>query len=410
MSTAHPAPAAKNIFTAEFLADPYPVYASLCAEGPIHRIQLGVPRWILVRYAECFTFLRDPRLSSMGRARVYLSALPDDARGQFAELQRALDRWMLFLDAPEHSRLRKLLNKGFAPPVVQALRGQIEAMVDEMLDSEALVASKEIDLVGDFAYPLPVRVIAQMLGVPSTRHREFTEWTNSIALFFGSPLTNASAQRTQESVIGLTSFFRNVVMERRLHRGTDLVSLLIDIEEEGHTLTDDELYAQCVLLLFAGHETTRNLIASGMYTLLRNAEAMSDLRVHPEIVRTAVEELLRYESPLQYVSRVAKEDTKIADTNIPAGESVLFLLAAANRDPRKFEDPDHLNLRRVKNDHLAFGAGAHFCIGNLLARLEAQVAILKLLQRFPNMRLTDKTPEWAPNFAIRGLKSLKVAV
>jgi pimeloyl-[acyl-carrier protein] synthase len=178
----------------------------------------------------------------------------------------------------------------------------------------------------------------------------------------------------------------------------------------GEALTEEELYAQCVMLLFGGHETTRNLIGNGMYTLLKNPQAMTEIRDNPEIIRTAVEELLRYESPVQFISRVAKEEIEVADVHIQAGENIMFLLGAANRDPRQFEGPDRLNLRRLKNDHLSFGAGVHFCIGNLLARLEGQVAILKLLQKFPRMRLTVERPEWAPNFAIRGLKTLSVAV
>lgn len=403
-------PAAKDIISPEFLENPYFVYADLCAEAAIHRINLNGPRWALVRYAECFTFLRDPRLSSAGRVRLLLSRLLPETRSSFAELERALEMWMLLLDAPEHTRLRKLMNKGFSPAIVEALRTQVEAIVDEMLDLELAGGAKRIDIVRDVAYPLPVTVIAQMLGVPTSRHQEFIDWTNAIAVFLGSPVTNETAGAAQKAVLALTDFFREIVADRRRHRGSDLVSLLIDIEEEGHVLTEEELYAQCVMLLFGGHETTRNLIGNGMYTLLTHTEQMADLRRNPEIIRTAVEELLRYESPVQFVSRLANEELEIAGVRIQAGDSVLFVLPAANRDPRKFEDPDRLNLKRLRNDHLAFGAGAHFCIGNQLARLEGQVAILKLLQRFPAMRLASKAPEWVPNFSIRGLKSLMVEV
>jgi len=401
---------AKDILNPEFFQNPYRIYEDLREEAAIQRINLGGPRWALVRYAECFTFLRDERLSQVGRIRFLLSRLPAETRSNFAELVHLLEMWMLFLDAPEHARLRKLMNKGFSPAVVEALRTQVEAMVDGMLDAEAPAKAERIDIVRDFAYPLPVRVIAQMLGVPTSRHKEFIDWTNAIALLFGSPATNEIAGAAQEAVIALTDFFRKVVADRRRHKGSDLVSLLIDIEEDGHVLTEDELYAQCVMLLVGGHETTRNLIGNGMYTLLKHTQEMAVLRNNPEIIRTAVEELLRYESPAQFISRVAKKDVEIAGHRIQAGESVGFILAAANRDPRKFEDPDRLNLRRLRNDHLAFGAGAHFCIGNQLARLEGQVAILKLLQRFPAMRLATETPEWVPNFTIRGLKSLIVEV
>ena len=403
-------PAAKDILSPEFLENPYPVYADLREEARTCRINLNGPRWALARYAECFAFLRDPRLSSAGRVRLLLSRLLPEGDSHFAELERALEMWMLLLDAPEHTRLRKLMNKGFSPAVVDALRTQVEAILDAILDAAAPAGARRIDIVRDVAYPLPVRVIAEMLGVPTSQHREFIDWTNAVALFLGSPVTSETARAAEDAVLAVTDFFRKVVADRRRHKGSDLISLLIDIEEDGHVLTEEELYAQCVLLLFGGHETTRNLIANGLYTLLKHPEETADLRANPEIIRTAVEELLRYESPVQYVSRVAKEELEIAGLRIPAGDSVVFLLAAANRDPRKFDDPDRLNLRRVRNDHLAFGAGAHFCIGSQLARLEGQVAILKLLERFPAMRLSSGPAEWVPNFNIRGLKSLMVEV
>jgi len=410
MSTIRPIPVPKNILNAEFLKNPYPVYAELCREAAIHQIQLNGPRWALVRHAECSTFLRDVRLSASGRIGALLSRLGPEGRTKFAVLERSLEMWMLLRDPPEHTRLRKLMNKGFSPAAIEGLRTQIESVVDQMLDAEPFVGAAQIDLIHHFAHPLPVRVIAQMLGVPASMKQQFIEWSDCIAHFVGSEVSDETAGATQDAVIALTSYFRGEVGERRHHKGTDLVSLLIDIEEDGEVLTEEELYAQCVQLLFGGHETTRNLIGNGLYNLLENPAELSELRRNPEMIRTAVEELLRYESPVQLATRVAKEEMEIAGTQVRPGEAVIFLLAAANRDPRKFENPDKLNLKRIKNDHLAFGAGAHFCIGNLLARLEAQVSILKVLQKYPKMRLSDKPPEWVPNFAVRGLKSLVVTV
>jgi cytochrome P450 len=212
-----------------------------------------------------------------------------------------------------------------------------------------------------------VRVIAQMLGMPTAMQEQCIDWTNAIAYLFGSPITVDSARAAQQAVGALTSFFRETVTERRRNKGNDLISLLIDIEEDGEVLTEEELYAQCVMLLFGGHETTRNLIGNGMYTLLKNPQGMTEIRENPKTIRTAVEELLRYESPVQFIARIAKEEIEVAGVHIQAGENIMFLLGAANRDPRQFEEPDRLNLRRLKNDHLSFGAGVHFCIGNLLA-------------------------------------------
>ena len=198
--------------------------------------------------------------------------------------------------------------------------------------------------------------------------------------------------------------------ERRKRKGSDLISLLLDIEEDGEFLTEEELYAQCVLLLGAGHETTRNLIGNGMYTLLRHGKEMAELRANPELIRTTVEELLRYESPVQFASRVAKEDMEVCGVRIHQGELIVFMLGAANRDARQFKDPDRLDVKRVNNPHLAFGAGEHFCIGNQLARLQGQIAILKMVQQFPRLRLADQRPEWIPNYGFRGLEKLPVVM
>ena len=316
---------------------------------------------------------------------------------------------MLFIDAPEHSRLRKLMNKGFSPVVMESLRPQIETIVDRML--EPLRHASETELMHEIAHPLPVRVIAEMLGIPSTMQDQLVAWSNAIATLLGNPARTVEQCRSaQKAVLALTQYFRDVVAERRKQRDIDLISLLLEIGEDGEVLTEEEHYAQCVMLLFAGHETTRNLIGNGMYALLQHPEELSKLREQPEMIRTAVEELLRYESPVQYSSRIVKENLELCGVRLRQGELIAFMLGAANRDPQQFKDPDHLNLARLNNAHLAFGAGGHFCIGNQLARLEGQVAILRMVQQFPRMRLVAQKPEWVPNFNLRGLKALPVAV
>jgi cytochrome P450 len=248
-----------------------------------------------------------------------------------------------------------------------------------------------------------------MLGISQTMHDQVMEWTDAIAVILGTPnRTLDQIQVAQNAILNLTEFFREAVAERRKQRGQDLISLLLDIEEDGEVLTEEELYAQCVLLVGAGHETTRNLIGNGIYTLLRHPETMAELRENPQNIRLAVEELLRYESPVQYTHRIAKEEMEICGLRLRQGELVMFLNAAANRDPHQFKDPDRLDLKRVNNPHLSFGAGAHFCVGSQLARLEGQVAILKLIQQFPQIRLAQEHAEWVPNFGFRGLKTLPV--
>jgi hypothetical protein len=300
------------------------------------------------------------------------------------------------------------MNKGFTQSAAEALRPQVERIVDGILDP--LGHLSQADLVNELAYPMPVRVISELLGVPETMHSAFLRWSAAIAEFNGSPnRTVEHAQNAQNAVLALTDFFRGAVAERRGNKGNDLISLLIDIEEDGEALTEEELYAQCVMLLFAGHETTRNLIASGIYSLLREPEKLAELRENPALIRSAVEEFLRFESPIQYTARVAKEDIELCGVRIPKRQTILCMLGAANRDPKRFTDPDTLDLNRLNNQHLAFSAGPHFCIGSQLARLEGQVAILRTIERFPNLRLAQAA-EWAPNFGFRGLKALPVGM
>src|SRR5579862_7631961 len=402
------APGKKVVFSDEVLQNPYPVYARMHEEGPLHYVEVAGKWavWSIFGHAECSSIAKDPRLSAK-RANQMLLPLPFSRQSEFKELARMLSLWLIFMDPPEHTRLRKLLNKGFSAVAVEGLRTQVETIVDQMLKS--LKHGSEVDLLAEFANPMPVRVISELLGVPQALHGTFVNASRAIAAFRGNPnRTVEDARSAQDALIELTDFFRKTVAERRRNKGNDLISLLIDIEEEGEVLTEEELYAQCIALLFAGHETTRNLIGNGMYTLLQNPEKTAELRGNPGMIRSAVEELLRYESPVQFTARVLKEDIEVCGQPIRKGWTVLCMLGAANRDPKQFQDPNELDLKRLNNQHLAFGAGLHFCIGAQLARLEGQVAILNLVQRFPEMKLTGPRPEWAPTFGLRGLESLSV--
>ena len=402
------APGKKVVFSDEILQDPYPMYARLLEEGPLHYVDVGSnwPVWSVFSHTECSSIAKDPRCSAK-RAQQLLLPLPLSRQAEFSELARMFSLWLIFMDPPEHTRLRKLLNKGFSPTAIEALRPQVEDIVARML--KPLNPGMEVDLMSEFAHPMPVSVISEMMGVPEALHATFVEWSRAIALFRGSPnRTVEHAQAAQDAMIHLTNYFRETVAERKRNKGNDLISLLIDIEEEGEVLTEEVLYAQCIALLFAGHETTRNLIGNGMYTLLKNPEQTAELRETPEMIRSAVEELLRYESPVQFTARVLKEDVEIGGERIPKKWTILCMLGAANRDPRRFKDPNQLDLKRLNNQHLAFSAGPHACIGSQLARLEGQVAIQNLVQRFPNMKLTGPKPAWASTFGLRGLKSLQL--
>jgi len=398
----------KIVFSDEIVQDPYPTYARMHEEGPLHYVEVASKWavWSIFSHAECSSIAKDPRLSAK-RAKQMLLPLPLSRQSEFSELARMLSLWLIFMDPPEHTRLRKLLNKGFSAAAVEGLRPQAEAIVDQML--KPLQLGSEVDLMREFANPMPVRIISELLGVPQALYGTFVNASRAIAAFRGNPnRTVEEARAAQDALIELTEFFRKTVAERRRNKGIDLISLLIDIEEEGEVLSEEELYAQCIALLFAGHETTRNLIGNGMYTLLQNPQQATELREKPEMIRTAVEEILRYESPVQFTARVLKEDIVVCGQPIRKGWTVLCMLGAANRDPKKFKQPDQLDLKRLNNEHLAFSAGPHFCIGAQLARLEGQIAILNLLQRFPNMKLTGPRPVWASTFGLRGLTSLPV--
>ena len=397
----------KAVFSDEILQDPYPTYARLHEEGPLHYIEVGKwAVWSIVSHAECASIAKDPRLSAK-RAKQMLLPLPISRQAEFSELARMMGLWLIFMDPPEHTRLRKLLNKGFSAAAVEGLRPRAEAIVEQML--AGLKTGSEVELMREFANPMPVRIISELLGVPQALHGTFVNASRAIAVFRGSPnRTVEEARAAQNALVELTEFFRKTVAERRRNKGTDLISLLIDIEEEGEVLTEEELYAQCIALLFAGHETTRNLIGNGMYTLLQNPQQTAELREKPELIRSAIEELLRYESPVQFTARVLKEDIEICGQPIRKGWTVQCMLGAANRDPKQFKEPNQLDLKRLNNQHLAFSAGLHFCIGAQLARLEGQIALLNLVQRFPQMKLVGPRPEWASTFGFRGLKSLPV--
>jgi cytochrome P450 len=350
MSDAESAPTAKFLFTDEMVQDPYPTYRRFLEVAQIHPTSYGGGGWAVFRHADCSSLIRDSRLSAR-RAGAMLRVLPSRRQAEFAELAHMLGMGLLFLDAPEHSRLRKLMNKGFSPAVAEGLRPHIQAVVDRMLEPMRHVS--EADILREVAHPLPVRVIAEMLGVPETLHDHFIKLTDKIAVFFGNPQRTVEQTKSAfEAVTALTEFFRGAVAERRRHKGSDLISLLLDIEDDGQVLTEEELYAQCVGLLFAGHETTRNLIGNGMYTLLRHPEEMAELREDPELIRTAVEELLRFESPVQFTGRVSKEEMEVCGVRVCQGQAIVFMLGAANRDPRQFKDPDRLNLRRLNNPTL----------------------------------------------------------
>jgi cytochrome P450 len=391
--------------TSEVRADPHALWRRLRAESPVlWSDRLGA--WLVFRYADVASLLRDPRVSSRRVGAIMAGERPDEAMAAFG---RAISRWMLFLDPPDHTRLRSLVNRAFVPRAVEAMRTSIETVVDELLG--AVAAGRRMDLIQDLAYPLPTIVIANMLGAGRADRDHFKRWSDDLAAFFGNRATgHAGGAAAARSHGEMTARLRAVVTERRRAPSGDLIGTLIAAEEAGSVLTEEELLATCVLLLFAGHETTTHLIGNGVLALLRHPDALRTLRATPALIGTAVDELLRFDGPVQSMSRMAIEDIRLGDALVRKGDRLMLVLGAANRDPEHFPAPDELDVSRSENRHLAFGLGAHFCIGAPLARLEAQIAIGRLLDRFPSLALATGSVEWLPNPTFpHGLKALPLS-
>jgi pimeloyl-[acyl-carrier protein] synthase len=381
-----------------FVADPYPTYHRLRAEDPVHHSPLGF--WVLTRYEDVVAVLRDPRFAKEAIAAVVAARL---GRAPAAPLS------MLDRDPPDHTRLRSLVSKAFTPRVVEALRPHIQKIVDSLLDRVA--GANAMDLIEDFAYPLPVIVICEMLGVPFEDHERFKQWGLDIARGLDSillPPDSDVARRSDAARSALTAYFRELIAERRASPRADLLSGLIAAEEVGDRLREDELLATCILLLVAGHETTVNLIGNGTLALLRHRDQLRRLRKDPGLIASAVEELFRYDGPVQRTARVSGEDVAIAGRTIAKGELVMPFIGAADRDPAQFPDPDRLDIARTDNRHIAFGWGIHFCLGAPLARLEGQIALNTLVRRLPKLALATDKPEYRESLTLRGLSTLPV--
>ena len=389
-----------NPMDPEFLADPYPTYRRLRDEDPVHHSPLDF--WVLTRYDDVAAVLRDPRfikepLVSMVAARFGVSVPP------------GVGLSMLDRDPPDHTRLRSLVSKAFTPRVVEGLRPRIQKMVDDLITRAEAVGT--MDLIEEFAYPIPVNVICEMLGVPVEDHERFKGWSLDIARGLDSvwlPPESEIPKRSGAARHAIGDYMRGLIAERRASPRGDLLSALIIAEEAGDKLSEDELIATCILLLIAGHETTVNLIGNGTLALLRHPEELRRLRQTPGLITSAVEELLRYDGPVQRTARITSTEVTIGGRTIPKGEMVMPFIGAADRDPSQFPDPDRLDLGRADNRHIAFGWGIHFCLGAPLARVEGQIAIDTLVRRLPRLALVDAEPEHRQSLTLRGLKALPV--
>ena len=379
-----------DLTASAFIEDPYPTYEQLRRKDPVHRMRL-IEAWALTRYEDVQDVLADHK--------------------RFTNAERNYDymqyRTFLDLDPPDHTRLRGLVSKAFTPRAVRELGPRIQELVDELLDAAA--GKSRIDLISDFAFPLPVIVIAEMLGVPAQDRARFREWSDDIALSVNPLLNNEQIARVRQATEELFDYFEGIIEQRRHAPRNDMISALLAAEEEGDKLTHEELLSTLMLLLVAGNETTRNLIGNGMLALLKNPAQLRRLRDHPELLDSAINELLRYDSPVQIDARNAIDDVEIGGKRIAAGQRILAIVGAANRDPQAFASPDKLDIGRNEVSHLSFGRGIHYCLGSPLAILEGRIAFTSLLARFPSMRLASE-PVFKEQIVLRGVEELWVEI
>jgi cytochrome P450 len=383
----------------EVRADPYPTYARLREMGRVIPTPFGGA--LITHHQDVFSVLRDARFSSNSRHQAGNDQIVEMARQiGLGDLQNLFERVMLFADPPDHTRLRRIVGKAFTPRAVEDMRPRIGAIVESLLDAMAL--DDGADLVDALAFPLPVTVISEMLGVPAADHAMLRSWTAEAVKALDPTDDLTVLFPAAEAIRSIRAYFDGLVTARRRSPQDDLLSALIVAEDEGDRLTHDELLDTTALLFGAGHETTVNLISGGVLNLLRHQDQLERLRDAPGLIVSAVEELLRFGSPVQLVGRIATTDLDLAGQPIAQGTQLVPLIAAANRDPDVFPEPERLDVGRVENRHLAFGGGIHLCLGAPLARVEGQEAIGRLVQRFPKLSLVSEDVEWKTTSTIRG--------
>lgn len=395
-----------DITTAKFKANPFPFYANLRAEAPVFAVTLPTKQraWLVTRYDDVLEVLKDKRF-----AKNRYNAMSPEQLKKFPwvpPMFKPLERNMLDSDSPDHTRLRSLIHKAFTPNMVEQMREQVQTLTNELLDKAERKGS--MDLLADFALPLPLTIIGRILGVPAQDNPKFHRWTTLLV----SAGTNKNLFVLIPAIMSFMWYLKKLVKERRNHPKDDLITALVEAKEGKDQLSSDEILGMLFLLLIAGHETTVNLIASGTLALLENPDQFAKLRNEPILIKSAIEELVRFVCPVETATeRYAREDITIAGVTIPRGELTLAVIASANRDAGHFEQPDTLDISRENNKHLAFGQGIHYCVGAPLARLEGQIAINTLIQRLPNLRLSVKPEQlrWRSNFVLRGLEALPVS-
>lgn len=390
----------------EFLENPYPVFKRFREEAPVWWSEKG-KYWLVTRHAEASEILTnldyEKQLQRWRQINPIARLLP-----AVKKATESRSKWMLNMDPPDHTRMRALVNKAFTPSVVSGLAPHIESIANDLLD--AAEAKGEIDIIHDFAFPLPITVIAQMLGVPHQDRDLFREHSHALTATLEPTPSLKGVDAGNKAVDALIDYLRPLVAERRKNPQKDLISSLIAAEEEGNKLTEEELLQNCVLLLVAGHETTVNLIGNSILDLLRHPEQWEMIKADPSLIPAAVQETLRYDSPIQLVRRLAAEDMELGGQKIKDGDMVSIALGAANHDPAVFDNPDVFNIKREQKRNLAFSQGIHHCLGASLAEAEGRIALQTISKRFPNLKLKSTKLDWRESPVFRGVNTLPATI
>jgi cytochrome P450 len=398
-----------NLLSGEVLENPYPTYAHLRATDPV-RWDDSLQGWIVSRYDDVYGALRDPKHFSSDRVeRLLASRVPEGTRSLIAPFVNLAAQWMWMLDPPQHTRLRRLMNKGFLPRAVQNLRPLIEETVNALLDK--VVDQDRMDLIHDFAYPLPAIILADIYGIPRADADLLKRWSDALKVFIGgSPELSSTAADAIKSINEMMVYFRQAIAERRTAPRDDLISRLVQTEDGGEFLSETELCSNLLLVLAASYVTTMDMIGNGMLALLQQRPQWNLLRFQPDLVPIAIDELLRYDGPVQLTHRLATEDIELRGRRIRKGDIVYLLRASANRDAERFFEPDRVDVTRRDIGHVAFGAGVHYCLGAVLARQEGEVAFGELLRRFPTIQFDPQANviRRADTLQFRGLRTLPV--
>jgi cytochrome P450 len=396
-----------DLLTPEAIADPYPLAAQLRELAPVHWSETH-RAWLLTRYDDVVEAFNDKRMSS-DRVRPLVAAMSDEQREKVGRVMEMIQDWMVVSDPPEHTRLRRLVARAFSPKRISASETRISELVDELLDQ--FIAEGHDEFVRHFAFPLPATVIAELIGAPAEDRDRFGAWSSDLAMIAFGAGGDERSDRHVRALRGLEemlAYFGERIEDARSHPGEDMISGLLEGDGEGNVLDQEEMEAMCALMLFAGHETTTNLLSSAVLHLARTPDQLELLRSDPGLVGGAVEEILRYDGPIKVLQRWNVEEHTTRGETIRAGDRVFIVLAGANRDPERFPDPDTIDITRSPNRHVAFGRGVHSCIGAQLSRIEGRVALGKVVTRLPGLTVPEQELEYVPTVAARSLRTLRV--